>query len=88
MNSKNDMVQARTKHGNIRFYFSRQAVKSGELKLIYCPTEVMLPDALSITLCEIKFARFSKPILFQDQSESAEDQESAAGLVLKQAHAT
>ena len=34
--AKNDMVQARTKHINIRYHFSRQAIKSGEVKLIYC----------------------------------------------------
>jgi hypothetical protein len=31
--AKNDTVQARTKHINIRYHFSRQAVKSGEVKL-------------------------------------------------------
>ena len=40
--AKNDMVQARTKHMNIRYHFSRQAVKFGEVKLIYCSTELML----------------------------------------------
>jgi hypothetical protein len=45
--AKNDVVQARTKHINIRYHFSRQAVKSGEVKLIYCPTELVLADALT-----------------------------------------
>ena len=52
-----DMVHARTKHIKIRYHFSRQAVKSGEVKFIYCPTELMLADALT-KLSEIKFTKF------------------------------
>jgi len=89
--AKNDMVQARTKHINIRYHFSRQTTKSGEVKLIYCPTELMLADALTKALCEVKFAKFAKSIFIQDtrldESESVKDQASAARLVLKQAHA-
>ena len=40
------MVQARTKHVNIWYHFSSQAVKSGEVKLICCPNELMLADAM------------------------------------------
>jgi hypothetical protein len=65
-NAKDDMVQAQTKHINIRYDFSRQAVKSGEVKLIYCPTEVMLADALTKALCEVKFAKFVKSIKRHD----------------------
>jgi len=76
------MVQARTKHINIRYHFSRQAVKSGEVKLIYCSTELMLAHALNKALCEFKFAKFAKSILIQDtrlgQSRNVEDHASAA----------
>jgi len=41
------MVQPRTKYINIRYHFSRQAVKSGKFKLIYCPTEIMIADTLT-----------------------------------------
>ena len=64
--AENDMVQARTKHINIRYHFSRQALKSGEVKLIYCPTELMLADALTKALCEVKFEEFAKSIFIQD----------------------
>jgi len=90
--AKNDMVWDLTKHISIRYHFSRQAVKSGEVKPIYCPTELMLGDALTKALREVKFAKFAKSILIQDtrldQSGSVEDQASAAPLVLKQAHAS
>jgi hypothetical protein len=88
--ASNDMVRALTKHINTRYHFSRQAVKSEEVKLIYCPTEVMLADALTKALFEVKFAKFAKSISTQDtrldQSESVEDHASAGRLVLKQAH--
>ena len=64
--AKNDMVQPRTKNINIRYHFSRQAIKSGEVKLIYCPTELMLADALTKALCEVKFAKFAISILVQE----------------------
>jgi len=90
--AKNDMVQVRTKHINIRYQFSRQAVKFGQVKLIYFPTELMHADALTKALCEVKFAKFAKSSLIQDtrldQSWSVEDQASSDRLVLKQAHAS
>ena len=62
---KNDMAEARTKNINIRYHFSCQAVKSGEVKFINCPTELMLADALTKALCEVKFAKFAKTILIK-----------------------
>jgi hypothetical protein len=64
--ASNDMVQSRTKQISIRYHFSRQAIKSGEVKLIYCLAEVMLADALTKGLCEVKFAKFAKSIWIQD----------------------
>ena len=81
------MVQT-GKNINTQHHFSRQAGKSGEVKLIYCPTELMNADAL----CEDKFKKFAISTVIHDtrldQSGSVEDQGSAARLVLKQAHAS
>ena len=44
----------------------------------------MLADALTKALCEVKFAKFAKSILFDtrlDQRASVEDQASAARLI-------
>ena len=86
------MVHARIKHINIRYHFSRQVVKSGDVKLIYCPSELMLTHAQTKALCEVKLSKFAKSILFQDtrldHRGSVEDQASGARLVLKQAHAS
>ena len=87
--TKNDADQERTKHIKTQHHFSRQAVKSGEVKLIHCPTELMLADALTTALSEIKFAKLGALIPIQgtrlNQSGSVEDQASVARLVLKQA---
>jgi hypothetical protein len=37
----------RTRHINIRFFFAKDRVDQGEIKLEYCPTEVMLADLLT-----------------------------------------
>ena len=34
----------RTRHINIRFFFITDRIKSGELKVEYCPTEDMIDD--------------------------------------------
>jgi len=54
------MVQPQTKHINVWYDISRQALKSGEVELIYCPIELMLADALTKALCEVKFAHLHK----------------------------
>jgi hypothetical protein len=63
--AKNDMVQARTKHINSRHHLSGQAVKSGEVELVYRPTEPMLTDALTRALREVKFENLRNQFLFQ-----------------------
>ena len=79
--AKNDMVQTRAKHVEIRFQFLRQVVKSGEVKLIYCHSKLMLTDTLKKALSEVKLAKFDTSILIQDkrldQSGKVEDQASA-----------
>ena len=75
------MVQTRAKHVEIRFQFLRQVVKSGEVKLIYCHSKLMLTDTLKKALSEVKLAKFDTSILIQDkrldQSGKLEDQASA-----------
>ena len=61
--AKNDVVQPQTEYIENRYHFSRQAVKSGEVKLIYYPTELMLADALTkasvkaVSACKLKEAQ-------------------------------
>jgi hypothetical protein len=60
------MVQAGTEHVEIRYRFPRQAVKSRKVKVICCPTELMLDDALTKALCKDKLAKFAISIQNQD----------------------
>jgi hypothetical protein len=48
--TEDDNYRARTKHIDIRYHFIRQVVTSGAIKLLYCPTEDMLADALTKAL--------------------------------------
>jgi hypothetical protein len=55
--AKNDLVQARANQS-----FSRQAVKSEEVKLIYCPTQLMLADALTKARSEVSLQNFQSQL--------------------------
>jgi len=63
---------------------------TSRIKLIYCPTELILAYALTQELSEVKFPIFTTLTLIQDtrldQSERVEDQVTPARLWLKQAH--
>ncbi len=44
----NNNYHARTKYIDLRFHFVQQIVASGALKLLYCPTEDMVADILTV----------------------------------------
>lgn len=45
--SENPVMHRRTKHIDIRYHFIRERVESGEVKLVYVPTEQQLADLLT-----------------------------------------
>jgi hypothetical protein len=45
--ANNPVTSSRTKHINIRYHFTREAVFNKEIRLVYCATENMLADALT-----------------------------------------
>jgi hypothetical protein len=53
----------RTRHINIRYFLVADRVKSGEVSIEYCPTEVMLADYLTKPLQGAKFIWFRDQIL-------------------------
>jgi len=89
---KNDIVDARKKYIQSQLQWSSQGVKSKQVKLIRCPTELMSADALTTALSQVKFQKLTASILTQDkrigQSGSVEDPASAVQHVLKQAQAS
>ena len=52
----------RTRHINIRYFFIKDKVESGEVTIIYCPTKDMIADFFTKPLQGIKFIRFRKSI--------------------------
>src|SRR5277367_2195295 len=43
----NPEYHARTKHIEVQYHFIRECVEMGKVKLVYCPTEEMIADALT-----------------------------------------
>jgi hypothetical protein len=52
--TKEHQYHARTKHIDVRFHFLRWIVEEGRLRLIYCPTDDMVADALTKALPSAK----------------------------------
>jgi hypothetical protein len=47
--SKNSLVNARSKHIDIKYHFNREKVESGEVVLKYCPSAEMIADVMTNT---------------------------------------
>ena len=48
--ASNGLINARTKHIDIRIHFIRNIVESGVIDLVYCPTDQILADTLTKAL--------------------------------------
>ncbi|KDR64888.1 hypothetical protein GALMADRAFT_82558 [Galerina marginata CBS 339.88] len=57
--AKDHQYHARTKHIDIRFHFIRWIVENGSLRLVYCPTDDMVADALTKALPSPKVKHFA-----------------------------
>ena len=53
----------RTKHINVRYFFIKDRIQNGELKVEYCPTDNMIADFFTKPLQGSKFLQFRKIIL-------------------------
>jgi hypothetical protein len=51
----NPEYHARTKHIDVQYHFVRECVEMGKIKLVYCPTEDMVADALTKPLTKERF---------------------------------
>jgi hypothetical protein len=60
--TKDHQFHARTKHIDIRFHFIRWIVENGSLRLVYCPTNDMVADALTKALPPPKVKHFAKEL--------------------------
>ena len=57
--TQDHQYHARTKHIDIRFHFIRWVIEDKKLKLVYCPTEDMVADALTKALPSPKVKHFA-----------------------------
>jgi hypothetical protein len=57
--AKDHQYHARTKHIDIRYHFIRWIVEQGVLRLVYCPTDDMVADALTKALPSTKVKHFA-----------------------------
>jgi len=56
--SKDATFHSRTKHIDVHFHFIRQTITSGDVELLYIPTEKMVADIFTKSLARVKFERF------------------------------
>jgi hypothetical protein len=57
--AKDHQYHARTKHIDIRYHFIRWIIDQGVLRLVYCPTDDMIADALTKALPSTKVKHFA-----------------------------
>jgi hypothetical protein len=55
--ANNPEYHARTKHIDVQYHFVRECVEMGKIKLVYCPTEEMIADALTKPLSRDRFEK-------------------------------
>jgi hypothetical protein len=55
--AKNEILNDRSKHIDVRFHFIRQHVIDGSVELRYCPTDEMVADALTKPLERVKLCQ-------------------------------
>ena len=58
--ASNNIFSNRTKHVDVKYHFIRDLVNNKKIKLIYCPTNFMIADALTKGLLKVKFNQLRK----------------------------
>ena len=58
--AKNPQSHGRTKHVDIKYHYIRDQVESGNIKLVYCPSEKMVADILTKGLPVSQFVKLRK----------------------------
>ena len=66
--TKNPVFHSRTKHIEIRYYFIRELVEHGEIKMEFCKTEEQLTDIFTKPIATEKFIKFRDMLGVQDFS--------------------
>jgi hypothetical protein len=56
--AKNDIINERSKHIDVRYHFIRENIRADKLEIRYCPTDQMVADALTKPLGRTKLELF------------------------------
>jgi len=56
--AKNDIINERSKHIDVRYHFIRENIQADKLEIRYCPTDQMVADALTKPLGRTKLELF------------------------------
>jgi predicted peroxiredoxin len=56
---KDPVLHFKTKHINTQYHYVRELISKGEVKFVYCPTDVMVADSLtkSVSKEKVEFCR-------------------------------
>ena len=60
---KNNIIQARTKHIDIRFHYIRYCYRNGQIDVVYIPTELNVADVMTKPVCKQKLDHFKVLLL-------------------------
>ena len=60
--TKDHQYHARTEHIDIQYHFICWVVQEGSMRLVYCPTEEMVADALTKALPSAKVKHFANEL--------------------------
>jgi hypothetical protein len=74
--SEHPVFHERSKHIEIKYYFIRDKVQEGEVKLKYIPTDEQNTDILTKPLSRIKFAYFQEKMGIVEITPLAEREDS------------
>lgn len=66
--SESDITTKRANHALIRFHYTREQVKTGTIKIEYCPTERMCADLPTKRLGKNKTRRFAHQLNMVDST--------------------
>jgi hypothetical protein len=58
--AQNESTSKRTKHFDIRYHFTKNAILEGEITLQYCSTTEMVADIMTKVLGKVKLDEFAK----------------------------
>jgi hypothetical protein len=58
--ANNKIINDRSKHIDVRYHFIREEIESESIKLVYCPTEIMVADIMTKSLGKIAHERLRK----------------------------